>query len=377
MHIMFVLAGLGAGGAERVVALISAQWAAAGHNVSVLAFDEASAPIFHAFDSRVSIRRLNVPVRRGFLGIIDWLRRARLLRCEFRQNKPAVVFSFLTKINAISLLAGLGLRLPVVVAERNNPLRQNANRGWNLMLGVLYPTAAAVVLQTEASKVCLPSSVNDRTVIIPNPVEVPPAPLVRGTGDRRAIVAVGRLSNQKGFDLLLQAFAKVATSRPTWQLTIWGEGPDRGALQELATTLGISDRVTLPGLSSHPLGWTERADIFVLSSRYEGFPNALAEAMAAGIACVSFDCPFGPSDMIRPGESGLLVPVGNVEALAKAVGALMDDAALRQQLGDRAHMSARVNEPSRVFAQWESVRRDVQRIAPILIRASYDTDPSR
>ena len=137
------------------------------------------------------------------------------------------------------------------------------------------------------------------------------------------VLGVGRLAPQKDFATLVRAFAEVAASRRL-NLVILGEGPARGVLLELAAALGVGDRVFLPGFVPNPEAYLRRARTFVLSSRNEGFPGALIEAMEAGAAIVSTDCPFGPSEILDDGRFGRLVPVGDSQALAEALGAELD-----------------------------------------------------
>src|SRR3546814_16985490 len=124
------------------------------------------------------------------------------------------------------------------------------------------------------------------------------------------MAAVGRLVSQKGFDRLLDAFSRIATDHPDWTLVIWGEGPDRAALEEQRRRLGLDGRVEMPGVSKQPGGWIEQSDLFILSSRFEGWGLVLGEAMAAGLTVISFDCEWGPAEMIEQEKSGILVPIG-------------------------------------------------------------------
>jgi glycosyltransferase involved in cell wall biosynthesis len=168
----------------------------------------------------------------------------------------------------------------------------------------------------------------------------------------RRITAVGRLDEQKGFDMLIDAFARLAPSHPDWRLVIWGEGPLRKMLTERSKRHGLERRIDLPGLSATHGAWINPGQIFVLCSRYEGFPNVLGEAMTAGMAPVAFDCDFGPSEMIDHGRSGLLVPAENVDALSVALGQLMDRPDLRHQLARQAAKSASSLAMERVGESW-------------------------
>ena len=167
-----------------------------------------------------------------------------------RSSRFDVVVSFLTKINVLALLAKTGTGTPVIVSERNNPLQQRSNPLWGLLLRWLYPRAAAIVMLTERSKICLPATQRSRAIVIPNPMLAPPVE-ARLEGPP-ALVAVGRLNEQKGFDLLLRAFADIAEEIPDWRLIIWGEGPDRVALEQQVRDLGIDRSSGIARGERHP-----------------------------------------------------------------------------------------------------------------------------
>jgi glycosyltransferase involved in cell wall biosynthesis len=345
--IAFVVAGLGAGGAERVIALLTQAWIQSGREVCVISFDNPADPVYHQFDSRVRLMRLGVPQR----GILSSIGRVMRLRAALRRQRPAIVISFLTKINVITLLASIALPVRVVVSERNNPRLQPSHVLWSWLVARLYPRAAGIVIQTESSRSCLPAAVAAAAVVIPNPLARTAVAVEPGA---ITLSAVGRLEHQKGFDLLLQAVSKVLGRHPGWRLCIWGEGPLRKNLETQIAGLGLTGQVILPGLSDTPGGWLATTGAFVLSSRYEGFPNALGEAMAAGLPVAAFDCDFGPSELIRNNNNGLLIPNGDVDAMAMALDRLLGDAALRRRLGAAARATATGYAPEIVFAKWQA-----------------------
>lgn len=353
MRIGFVLAALQAGGAERVVAQLSAAMVERGWSVEVIAFDRPDDPIYHPLDPRVACTRLALPSDGGGMrGAWRSARRIAALRRHLKTQRFDTVISFLTKINVMTLLAGAGLSSPIIVSERNNPLRQQASKLWHLSTGLLYRGAADIVIMSERSRQALPAGVRSRATIIPNPVRDSG---VRPASQARTFVAVGRLTHQKGFDLLIDAFAMASPSLPGWQLIIYGEGPDRAQLEQRRMRHGLLHRVHLPGTTNVPQEWISQASVFVLSSRYEGWPNALAEALAAGTPCIAFDCDFGAAEMVIPDETGLLVPAEDVSALARALQRLAENPALRHRLASAARVRMTQFETDRIIDQWRKL----------------------
>jgi glycosyltransferase involved in cell wall biosynthesis len=169
------------------------------------------------------------------------------------------------------------------------------------------------------------------------------------------ILAVGRLVRLKGFDLLLKAFAQLHSAHPTWRLIILGEGPERQALEALRKELGLVNHFELPGQVRNPEAWMARAGLVVQPSRYEGFPNAVLEAMAMGAPVISSDCRCGPSEMIKDGVNGRLVPVDDIAALARVMGDLLSRKDERERLGHAAVAVRCDFSMDRIMPRWEGL----------------------
>ncbi|MFC3337767.1 glycosyltransferase family 4 protein [Paracandidimonas soli] len=359
MKILFCVSSMHGGGAERVAATLSSAWAERGWEVTLLATYSGRGDCVYPLHSAVKVRWLadEPGMRAGRM--VRTLRKPLLLRHVLRQEAPDVIVSFLTNVNVSVLLVSRGLGVPVIVSERTNPaVGSSAGRLLRWLRRMVYRWSDMAVVQTEDAGAALRERAPGmrRLAVIPNPLPsgLPEAAGPGGQGERRSVVALGRLADVKRFDRLIEAFASLAGRHPQWDLRIWGEGPMRAALQAQIEHLGLQSRVLLPGRTDTPWQALQQADVFALTSRAEGFPNAMLEAMALGLPCVAVDCPSGPRELSQDGEYALLTPMDDDGALAANLGRLMEDAQLRQSLGMKAAASvrARYGLPS-VLAQWD------------------------
>ncbi len=291
------------------------------------------------------------------LGVFRMAKRLWRIRAYIKELSPDVVISFNDSTNVISLLAMMGTKVPVVAGERNDPTHHKLQQPWRFLRPWAYRMAARVVCQTQNALICFPAYIRHRGVVIPNPVpkiSIHPKLISGGnmSSPGKKLLAMGRLASQKGFDLLIQAFVQLAPKHPDWVLEIWGEGAERESLERLVLSLGLSHCVRLPGLTKNSVEAMQNADLFVLSSRYEGFPNVLCEAMACGLPVASFDCQSGPAEIIRHEIDGLLVPAGNTQALTRALDRLMSNDAERRKFGARAVEVRDRFGVDKVMAQW-------------------------
>ena len=340
MRITLVIFALVAGGAERVMAAMANYWAEKGWTVNLLTLDSGKVPPFYPLHPAVCHRSLALagisanPVQ----ALLSNFQRIRKLRAAIRATRPDAVISLMSETNVVTLLATAGLGVPVLVQEQNDPSQQAMRPCWDTLRHWTYPRATHVVLLTARALGYFSPRVQNRARIIPNPAMVSVAPRLpnSGNGDAKTMIAMARFVPQKGLHMMLQAFAQVAARHPDWSLEILGDGPLRGELEALTESLGLRARVRLPGTTQEPHEKLRRADLFVLSSRHEGFPLSLCEAMACGLPAISFDCPTGPAEIIRDGIDGVLVPPENVGALSEAMDRLMSDAPRREALAARA-----------------------------------------
>jgi|SRR6476469_2289104 len=359
MRCTLIIYSLNAGGAERVISNMANYWAAKGWEINLLTFEDDGKKPFYNLDSQISHIHLGIAGSspNPIMGIWNNLTRIQALRSAIINSKPTVVISFMHKTNEIVLLATRWLNVPVVVSERIDPVRHSTGKIWEQLRRWTYPLADRIVVQTKRAGDYFSSRLKKRICVIPNPVLLPPdvKELSNKLLGERSLIAMGRLVPQKGFDLLLEALAQLKNRYPEWTLTILGEGDLRPQLESLRHELGLGDRVHLLGRVKNPYEFLKQADIFIMSSRFEGFPNALCEAMACGLPVISTDCPNGPREIIRDGVDGILVPNEDVPALAAAMERLMYDEKERKSLGDRAKKITERFGLEKVMLAWESL----------------------
>jgi glycosyltransferase involved in cell wall biosynthesis len=339
-------------------------WAACGRPVTLLTMTGADQPPFYPLSPEVDLRPLGLASPSGspLTALLNNLRRLWGLRRAIEATRPDLVISFLDNTNVVTLLATRGLGVPVIVAEHTDPGLKRMHPVWNTLRRVTYPQAARLVVLTDSSKRFFPASIQAKTLIIPNPIQVDPGKPPSEHEPRRTLVSMGRFGPEKGFDLLIDAFARIAADLPEWDLVIWGDGALRPELEAQRARLGLAGRVQLPGRTTTPHTELRAADLYALSSRREGFPMALAEAMACGLPAVAFDLPSGPRDIMRDGIDGVLVPNGDVPALADALASLMRDVERRAAMAVAAPEVLDRFGVEQVMAIWDDLVRDVTQV---------------
>lgn len=363
MRISLVISSLGSGGAERVLAGMANHLQKQGHYISLITYLGEVAD-FYTLDCAIERIRLDLATNKtGYIHALQSVyKRIYQLRTAIIASRPDIVISFIDRCNVLCLLACLGTSIPVIVSERTNPIYYPIGRVWDILRRILYKKARYVVIQTQALQAwALNYTTSDKIAIIPNALDTSRLQQIQALlnvdqlNPKPNIVAMGRFTTEKGHDLLLQACRPVLERYPKWHLELIGEGPLKPVLIDLAESLNIKDQVIFHGQVKNPFPLIKAADIFVLPSRIEGFPNALLEAMALGKACISFNCPSGPADLIEDGKNGLLVAAENVSALTQAIAQMVESSMLRQALGDQAKNVCHRYDEEKVMAMWEQL----------------------
>lgn len=346
MKLLFFIHSLEGGGAQRVVVNLANHFAELGWEVRVVTLASAADDAY-ALSGSVDRLVLDLAGRSAtpVAGLLQNVRRIRALRKILYQTRPDVAVAMMASANILLAFAALGLPgIRTVGSERIHPPQSPLGGLWELLRRFSYAWLDAVVALTAKSAEWITENTRAKqVVVIPNaaiwplpkyPPHVPPEVVCRP--GRRVVLGVGRLDGQKGFDWLIAAFSEVAQGHPQWDLVIVGDGPQVADLRAQISQTGLAQRVFLPGRAGNVSDWYARADVYVLSSRYEGFPNTLVEAMAQGLPVISFTCDTGPEDLVRQNVDGILVQTGDVLALASALQKLMDEPQARTQLAARA-----------------------------------------
>lgn len=375
MRITNVIAGLGGGGAERVCINLANAWVARGWEVTILSGSQKARPAY-ALDPLVQRRdtggrrkanpeELNVdslaPMLRGVNGVacfeIIWdMPHLGILRHAILATTPDVVVAHLDYTNVRVLAAMNETGVPVVACEQTDVSRFSIG-AWQHTREALYRQASAVVAPDPAIAAWLAER-GARAYAIPNALHAPPANCLKRSGEHRQLVTLMRLSPEKRGDLIVRAFASIASDFPEWDLDIYGDGPERDYIAELIDELAPG-RIRLQGFSDNPYAVLGGADLFVSASWLEGFGNAVWEALACGVPVVALECGAAVRSLVRDGIDGLIVDGDSPEALASALASLMGNDTARQALAAHTREVLQRFSIESALRKWDELLEDV------------------
>jgi len=378
------------GGIYRVVSTLCNTWSRQGHQVQLIAlYDHES--FFHL---EPSVRRVNAltsqetsrvaRIKRKSQNLLArflfrvkhfcpkrladrvllyagnlWLsHRIGPLRAAIKRTKASVVIAFGWQANVLTILACRNLDRKIIISERGDVTSQHLEYPWERLRSDLYNYADIVTANTRAALQTMQTYVDsDKLAFIPNPLvgHEPEPDFLRPSFAAPVILIVANLTRVKAHDVLLETIARLSSELSNWRLALVGEGEQEKALREQAQILGIADRVDWHGRVADPVVFYRSASIFVMPSRSEGMPNALMEAMSYGVPVIVSNASPGPLDLVKDGETGLVVPVDDPDALASAIELLGNDASLRERLGDAGRLRVSEYDVAKIISLWEQL----------------------
>ena len=340
------------GGAERVISILSKKLAEASYDVEILLYFDRK--IYYQIDKRVKITTIQ-----GKTGTTNIIRNMLWMR-SYLKGKETCLVSFLAPFNMLALVVSFGLKLPVIVADRNDPRHVPERFIIRKIRDFLYQFANRVIVQTSHNKEYFNKRLMRKIEIIYNPVDVGKT---KGIGlvtkKKKKIVSVGRLMEQKNQQLLIKCFSKIKNRYPEYKLNIYGEGPERGKLEKQIHELGLDRDVILEGQVDDVFSEIANSEIFVLSSNYEGMPNALIEAMCLGLPVISTKV-SGATDLIEEGINGLLVDCMDEIQLCDALQHMISDNEFRKNCAENAVDVANKLDADVILSKWIAVIEEVK-----------------
>ncbi|MDA0149398.1 glycosyltransferase family 4 protein [Vibrio sp. LaRot3] len=353
--IMIVVHSITSGGAERVSANLANYLDKLGVKVLIVNYLDDE----DFYEVNESIVRIHMHSRyHGIAG--SNLRRVFAVRKIIKEQAPDVVLGMTTTSAVIVAMASLGLKVRAFGAERTFPPNSPVSLPWKMLRFISYRFLTGVIVQTKRGKEWLQSELGLKNVkVVPNPLKMPldirsPKldPKDTLSENTKVVLGVGRLCNDKGFDRLIAALYFLNELNDDWVLVLLGEGEDRELLTQLSKKLGIENRVLMLGKSGNISEWYYRSSIYVMSSRNEGFPNSLVEALGHGLPVISFDCQTGPKEIIEQHVNGILVPNGDIDLLSKSIFELINCKKRRKELSNQAIISSIKYSEDKVMQKW-------------------------
>lgn len=353
MRITFVTASLEAGGAERILSWLANRFAADGATVNMLVMSPEKPPFYNIHPS-IQLHYLKNKPEKAANPIVRQLKlipKILKLRKAIKQTQPDYIVSFIDVTNLATLAAGLGLKKPIIVSERSSPADHKIGKLYESLRQKLYPFARKVVVQTPATAAYFSHLKNITT--IPNPI---PEPEYKksSVNEIQKLISVGRLDRNKDFATAIEALALLKKDFSNISLTILGDGPEKDHLIALTRKQGLDDNVSIAGNSTEVIKQLSEHDCFVFPTRYEGFPNALAEAMSVGLPVVASNI-VGNHALVEDGENGLMFGVGDAADLASKVTSLCRNNTLANTLAHNAKHTTKNFGEDQIFAMWKKL----------------------
>ncbi len=359
--VLFAISCLTGGGAERVVSVWASQLAEAGYSVSLLLFGRTENE--YPLSEKVTVYTVAADYKE--YKTLRFPQRLKIMRRILKEFSPDVIISFLPHMQIWMMAASAGMKLRRIETVRISPWEScTDSRIVHSLWMLCYRRADRTILQTAEQGEYFSQKIREKSVVIPNPIspQYRDNPKPYYADSVRHFVAAGRIAEQKNYPVMIEAFRIAHQKRPDLRLSIYGTGNESymEQMQQMIDEHGLTSAVTMHGRTTDMLSVLHQADAFLMTSDFEGMPNALAEAMAVGLPCISTNCRTGPRDLIDPGENGFLVPVGDAEQIAGAILQLAGTDSVRaEEIGRKARkkvlkLCSETNSLNRLIALLES-----------------------
>lgn len=352
--LFFYINTIGNGGAERVIVNLASEFAKLDYEVAIITSFKAD----WEYPVAQNVKRFlleDKPTESGFLK--RNLSRVKKLRKICKEEKPDVLISFMAEPNFRAILATRRLKTKTIISIRNDPNKEYSSKFTKFLARRLFKKADGIVFQTEDAKAWFPKKVQAKSQVIMNAVDEKFFEN-RFEGEKQNVVACGRLVEQKNYPLLINAFAEISNEIDD-NLLIYGEGTLREQLQNLINQKGLEERIKLMGQTNDVKSVLEKAKLFVLSSDYEGMPNALLEAMAMGVPCISTDCPCGGPKFIFNGNQEALILVNDVVALSEKILKALTAEEYLLKLSELSKQNSYRFIPQVIFEEWHKFVKNI------------------
>ncbi|GGG48424.1 glycosyltransferase family 4 protein [Bizionia arctica] len=352
--IAFVLPNLNAGGAQRVISSLANLLIKEYHVLIVVHY---KCEPFYKLNSNIKINYCQLQYNTNTNKLHSLTNNYRLVKNLTRilkEHKTDIAIAFLPATNIYTILASKFAKIPCIISERANPELFHINAFWHTVRKLAYPFSSRLVVQTIGTKNYFKKYSKSEIEIIKNPLN---SDLLNKRDvlipKENIILNVGRLIEIKNQDLLIRAFSNI--KHGNWKLILVGDGDRYESYKKLISSLKMEEHIILAGNISDVSEYYNKAKIFAFTSKHEGFPNVITEAMSFGLACISTDCPFGPSELIKNNENGFLIPVGDQKALEIGLTELINNPELRNAFSEKSSLSLQANNPNEIASQWSTL----------------------
>ena len=347
---MFNTSSMGKGGAERVISIL-ANALIDENDVSILINTKEN----QAYDLDKKIKLLELDKKYISIALFRNIKRIWTSAKILKKEQPDIIVSFLPMPSYRILLLRNVIKVPIIISDRNDPNKEYKSFINKFLMKRLYKRADGFVFQTEEQRRYFSKDIQNKSVVIYNPIKDEFLNANKTIQKENTIISVGRLVEQKNQKMLIEAFAKIAKEYPNYKLKIFGTGPLELKLKKQIEELNLADKIILCGVCDDIKNELEKSKIFVLSSDYEGMPNALIEAMAVGLPVISTNCPCGgPKELIENEKNGLLIEVGSIEELTKKMKYLIENQKKAEEMGENAEKIKYKLNSRNILKQWKT-----------------------